>query len=192
MDNGGKATLSFSAMTTLLPRIELESAPNPSATVIWLHGLGADGNDFAGHGARAGPGLAARRSALCFHTRPSIPVTINGGYVMPAWYDILGVNLVRPAGRPRASRSPSWAIHRTDRERSGARYCVRAHRVGRFQPGLRDGPAHRPAPAAPACRHHGPVGLPAAGRPLHRPNAMPRMRTRPSSWPMARWTRWSS
>ena len=34
-------------MTTLLPRIELESAPNPSAAVIWLHGLGADGNDFA-------------------------------------------------------------------------------------------------------------------------------------------------
>ena len=34
-------------MTTLLPRIELESAPNPTAAVIWLHGLGADGNDFA-------------------------------------------------------------------------------------------------------------------------------------------------
>jgi phospholipase/carboxylesterase len=37
-----------SAMTALLPRIELESAPNPTAAVIWLHGLGADGNDFAG------------------------------------------------------------------------------------------------------------------------------------------------
>ena len=34
--------------SSLLPRIELESAPNPTAAVIWLHGLGADGNDFAG------------------------------------------------------------------------------------------------------------------------------------------------
>ena len=32
----------------LLPAITLESAPNPTAAVIWLHGLGADGNDFAG------------------------------------------------------------------------------------------------------------------------------------------------
>ena len=34
-------------MTQLLPSIQLESAPNPTAAVIWLHGLGADGNDFA-------------------------------------------------------------------------------------------------------------------------------------------------
>ena len=62
-------------MTTLLPRIELESAPNPNAAVIWLHGLGADGNDFASlvpelvrHGWICPP---ARPSVLCFRTRPA-------------------------------------------------------------------------------------------------------------------------
>ena len=80
-------------MTTLLPRIELESAPNPTAAVIWLHGLGADGNDFA-------PIVPEMDLSRCppirfiFPHAPSIPVTLNGGYVMPAWYDIMGVNLV--------------------------------------------------------------------------------------------------
>jgi phospholipase/carboxylesterase len=80
-------------MTTLLPRIELESAPNPVAAVIWLHGLGADGNDFAG----IVPELdlsACPPIRFVFPHAPAIPVTINGGYVMPAWYDILGANLV--------------------------------------------------------------------------------------------------
>lgn len=80
-------------MTALLPRIELESAPNPRAAVIWLHGLGADGNDFAG----LVPELdltGCPPIRFVFPHAPSIPVTINAGYVMPAWYDILGVNLV--------------------------------------------------------------------------------------------------
>ena len=80
-------------MTTLLPRIELESAPNPTAAVIWLHGLGADGNDFAG----LVPELdlsGCQPIRFVFPHAPTMPVTINGGYVMPAWYDILGANLV--------------------------------------------------------------------------------------------------
>ena len=80
-------------MTTLLPRIELESAPNPVAAVIWLHGLGADGNDFAG----LVPELdldGCPPIRFVFPHAPSIAVTLNGGYVMPAGYDILGVNLV--------------------------------------------------------------------------------------------------
>jgi phospholipase/carboxylesterase len=80
-------------MTTLLPRIELESAPNPTAAVIWLHGLGADGNDFAG----LVPELdltGCPPIRFIFPHAPSIPVTLNGGYIMPAWYDILGLNLV--------------------------------------------------------------------------------------------------
>jgi len=80
-------------MTALLPRIELETAPNPSAAVIWLHGLGADGNDFAGLVPELDlTGCAPVR--FVFPHAPSMPVTINGGYVMPAWYDILGANLV--------------------------------------------------------------------------------------------------
>ena len=74
-------------MTTLLPRVELESAPNPTSAVIWLHGLGADGNDFAGLS-------ACPPIRFVFPHAPSMPVTVNGGYVMPAWYDILGPNLV--------------------------------------------------------------------------------------------------
>ncbi len=80
-------------MTTLLPRIERESAPNPTAAVIWLHGLGADGNDFAA----IVPELdlaGCPPIRFVFPHAPSIPVTLNNGYVMPAWYDILGLNLV--------------------------------------------------------------------------------------------------
>jgi len=80
-------------MTTLLPRVELESAPKPTAAVIWLHGLGADGHDFAG----LVPELDLSNCPpirFVFPHAPSMPVTVNGGYLMPAWYDILGPNLV--------------------------------------------------------------------------------------------------
>jgi phospholipase/carboxylesterase len=80
-------------MTTLLPFVEIESAPNPTAAVIWLHGLGADGHDFAGLVPELNlAGCPAIR--FIFPHAPSIPVTINGGYVMPAWYDLLGMDLV--------------------------------------------------------------------------------------------------
>ena len=80
-------------MTTLLPRVELESAPNPPSAVIWLHGLGADGHDFAS----LVPELDLSNCPpirFVFPHAPSMPVTVNGGYLMPAWYDILGPNLV--------------------------------------------------------------------------------------------------
>jgi len=70
-----------------LPCIEIETAPNPSAAVIWLHGLGADGNDFL-------PIIPQLHLSECpairfiFPSAPSMAVTVNGGYVMPAWYDI--------------------------------------------------------------------------------------------------------
>lgn len=80
-------------MTALLPHIQIETAPNPSAAVIWLHGLGADGNDFAGLVPELDlsgcPGIR-----FIFPHAPSMPVTINGDYVMPAWYDIRGTDLV--------------------------------------------------------------------------------------------------
>jgi phospholipase/carboxylesterase len=80
-------------MTTLLPHIQIETAPQPSAAVIWLHGLGADGNDFAGLVPELDvSGCPALR--FIFPHAPAIPVTVNGGYVMPAWYDIFGADLV--------------------------------------------------------------------------------------------------
>ena len=76
-------------MTSVLPHIETTSGANPEACVIWLHGLGADGNDFAA----IVPELDLRGCPpirFIFPHAPSMPVTINGGTVMPAWYDILG------------------------------------------------------------------------------------------------------
>ncbi|PQA41715.1 alpha/beta hydrolase [Amnimonas aquatica] len=78
-------------MTQTLPLIERETAPAPTLTVIWLHGLGADGNDFVPIIPELKlPADAAVR--FIFPTAPQIPVTINGGYVMPAWYDILSLD----------------------------------------------------------------------------------------------------
>ncbi len=80
-------------MTTLLPSIETTTGDNPAAAVIWLHGLGADGNDFAA----IVPELdlsGCPPIRFVFPHAPSMPVTINGGYLMPAWYDILGEDLV--------------------------------------------------------------------------------------------------
>jgi phospholipase/carboxylesterase len=70
----------------LLPTIETQTAPQPAYSVIWMHGLGADGNDFVPIVPELGlDGLAVR---FVFPHAPLQPVTINGGYVMRAWYDI--------------------------------------------------------------------------------------------------------
>jgi len=68
-------------------RVELETGPSPTAAVIWLHGLGADGHDFAPIISELplAPDTAIR---FIFPHAPFRPVTVNGGYVMRAWYDI--------------------------------------------------------------------------------------------------------
>ena len=78
----------------LLPAIELETRPNPDSAVIWLHGLGADGHDFAPivPQLRLPADLAIR---FIFPHAPAMRVTVNGGYVMPAWYDILEMRIDR-------------------------------------------------------------------------------------------------
>lgn len=76
-----------------LETIEIETAPHPTAAVIWLHGLGADGNDFVPIAHELDlTGCPAIR--FVFPHAPTMPVTINNGYVMRAWYDILGMDLV--------------------------------------------------------------------------------------------------
>ncbi|MEN3275116.1 MAG: phospholipase/carboxylesterase [Massilia sp.] len=81
-------------MSDLLQNIEIETAPNPTAAIIWLHGLGADGNDFVPLVRELNlTGLAGIR--FVFPHAKTIPVTINGGYVMRAWYDITGAELTR-------------------------------------------------------------------------------------------------
>ena len=79
-------------MTQLLDCITIESAPHPTAAVIWLHGLGASGDDFAAIVPELDlTGCPAIR--FVFPHAPVMPVTLNGGYVMPAWYDIFGTEL---------------------------------------------------------------------------------------------------
>jgi phospholipase/carboxylesterase len=72
----------------LLDALEIESAPSPTAAVIWLHGLGADGYDFVDIVPMLG--LKAIPTRFVFPHAPMRPVTINGGAVMRAWYDVRG------------------------------------------------------------------------------------------------------
>jgi phospholipase/carboxylesterase len=73
-------------MTSILPHITLDSGPEPQHSIIWLHGLGADGGDFVPVAEEIRLPVAVR---YIFPHAPMRPVTINGGYVMRAWYDIL-------------------------------------------------------------------------------------------------------
>lgn len=74
-------------MISWLPCIEQETGEKPDASVIWLHGLGADGHDFVPIVPELQlPSQLAIR--FIFPHAPSIPVSINQGYIMPAWYDI--------------------------------------------------------------------------------------------------------
>jgi len=75
-----------------LPCVEIGPPSNASSSVIWLHGLGADGHDFEPIVPELGlsPELPVR---FLFPHAPAIPVTLNMGMVMPAWYDIRGADL---------------------------------------------------------------------------------------------------
>jgi phospholipase/carboxylesterase len=74
-----------------LETVTVETGPNPTFTIIWMHGLGADGHDFEPlvpellHA-----GMPALR--FVFPHAPVRPVTINNGYEMRAWYDIIGID----------------------------------------------------------------------------------------------------
>jgi len=69
----------------MLPHITLETGKQPQHTIIWLHGLGADGEDFVFVADEMDLPLPVR---YIFPHAPKQPVTINGGFVMRAWYDV--------------------------------------------------------------------------------------------------------
>jgi phospholipase/carboxylesterase len=77
-----------------LEAIEIETAADPQATIIVLHGLGADGNDFVPVAQELAV-AAALPVRFVFPHAPIRPVTVNGGHRMRAWYDVLGLDLVR-------------------------------------------------------------------------------------------------
>ncbi len=84
---------------SLLPCVEQETASSPAHSVIWLHGLGADGNDFAPIVPElVAPDWPALR--FVFPHAPVRPVTINGGMPMRAWYDITGTDIASKQDEP--------------------------------------------------------------------------------------------
>lgn len=98
-------------MSTLLETIELDSAPDTTVSIIWMHGLGADGNDFVPLVKELDlRGCPAIR--FIFPNAGTMPVTINNGYVMRSWYDILTSDLVRreDEGGLRASQAQIEAL----------------------------------------------------------------------------------
>lgn len=98
--------------------VEIETGPSPSASIVWLHGLGADGHDFA----PIVPQLAARLprpTRFVFPHAPVRPVTINGGMAMRAWFDIYGIDreIRQDEAGIRASAEIAGALIRHENER---------------------------------------------------------------------------
>lgn len=101
--------------------IEVETGPEPTGTIIWMHGLGADGHDFEPIVPElVRPGERALR--FVFPNAPVRPVTLNAGYAMRAWYDIISIE--RRARQDeagiRASHSSIEALIRRENERGVA------------------------------------------------------------------------
>ncbi len=91
-------------MTATLDTVEHETGPDPTWAVLWLHGLGADGNDFA----PIVPELVRKHWPAIRFVFPHAPVravTINGGARMRAWYDIRDTNLANRADREGVAES---------------------------------------------------------------------------------------
>jgi phospholipase/carboxylesterase len=104
-------------MSKLLDNIEIETAPNPEAAIIWMHGLGADGNDFVPLVRELDlAGLPGIR--FVFPHAETKPVTVNGGYVMRAWYDITNADLGRREDEGGLRRSQAQVEALIDREKA--------------------------------------------------------------------------
>ncbi len=103
-------------MPELLETIEVETGNNPTTSVIWLHGLGADGRDFEAIVPELDLPAAAIR--FVFPHAPMQPVTINAGMVMRAWYDVSDAALRREdeAG-VRASQARIEALMAREKQR---------------------------------------------------------------------------
>src|SRR5215831_3652957 len=101
---------------SLLPAVEIETAPNPDAAVIWLHGLGDDGHGWSEvvPALRVPPTLAVR---FLFPHAPVMPVTINQGFPMRAWYDIRAADFSQRADLEGVRRSQTQVEALIARER---------------------------------------------------------------------------
>ena len=103
-------------MADLLDSLQVEAAPHPTAAVIWMHGLGADGHDFEPIVPELG--LPARPAIrFVFPHAPLRPVTINQGHVMRAWYDIRALAGVRREDEAGVRQSAQQVEALIERER---------------------------------------------------------------------------
>lgn len=95
--------------------VEASTGDNPTAALIWLHGLGADGHDFAPVVPQlklpAGPDLR-----FVFPHAPVRPVTINGGIPMRAWYDIVSIDSRPPTDQAAIDESTELVSRLIERE----------------------------------------------------------------------------
>ena len=99
------------------PCVEIDPEGPVRHSVIWLHGLGADGNDFL----PLLPELripADRGVRFVFPNAPRMPVTVNNGYVMPAWYDIYGMDLLAKIDVDGILASAGYLLKLVDEERA--------------------------------------------------------------------------
>ena len=92
-------------MTPILPHIVLDRGTSPKHSIIWLHGLGADGEDFISIAEQINLPVSMR---YIFPHAPKMSVTINGGFVMRAWYDIADIDI--------ASKQDAAGIHASQAE----------------------------------------------------------------------------
>jgi phospholipase/carboxylesterase len=126
-------------MAGLLDAIEIETGKNPKASIVWMHGLGADGNDFVPIVPELGlPDVPIR---FVFPNAPVQPVTINGGMRMRAWYDISD-SAIRREDEPgvRASQALIEALMVREKERGANRLVLAGFSQGgaiALQTGLR-------------------------------------------------------
>jgi phospholipase/carboxylesterase len=102
----------------VLETIDIETAPQPRTSIIVLHGLGADGNDFVPFAQELDLG-AAGPVRWVFPHAPVMPVTVNGGYRMRAWYDVLAGDLRQRQDEQglRASRDAIEQVIAREKER---------------------------------------------------------------------------
>ena len=168
----------------MLDCLELQTGDQPVASIVVLHGLGADGHDFVPIAEELDLS-AIGPVRYVFPHAPERPVTLNGGLPMRAWYDILVTELGRQEDVPGLRRSAAEVQALLDREAARGIPPARTVLMGFSQgcamtllTGLR-------APQRPG-RAGRPVGLPAAGR-HHGRRAQPGQRRHagvPGAWPV--------
>ena len=114
--------------TDTLSCVEVNPDGTPAAAVIWLHGLGADGHDFESIAPRLQSQLQIPTRFIFPHA-PHRPITINGGYVMRAWYDIAAFNIAHAEdadGIHTSARQVDILVQREIRSGITARHIVLA------------------------------------------------------------------